>query len=90
MSCWLGFWREGRREYPWDESLSAVVVLSVTSWALGVPVEGHPVVIAVKADENSKRVSGQVWHSDVSCDAEPPMGAILHLFKVPENGAAVP
>ncbi len=50
------------------------------------PVEGHPDVIAVKADENSKRVSGQYWHSDVTCDAEPPMGSILHLLEVPENG----
>lgn len=50
------------------------------------PVEGHPNVIAVKADENSKQVSGSAWHSDVSCDAEPPMGSILHLGEVPENG----
>jgi alpha-ketoglutarate-dependent taurine dioxygenase len=51
-----------------------------------VPVEGHPDVIAVKADENSTRISGQYWHSDVTCDLEPPMGSILHLLEVPENG----
>lgn len=50
------------------------------------PVEGHPDVIAIKADENSKRVSGSEWHSDVTCDAEPPMGSILHLTEVPANG----
>lgn len=48
--------------------------------------EGHPEVLRIHADENSKRVAGQGWHSDVSCDAEPPMGSILHLRKTPENG----
>ena len=51
-----------------------------------VPVAGHPDVIEVKADENSTRVSGQYWHSDVTCDPQPPMGSILHLHEVPRNG----
>ena len=38
------------------------------------------------ADESSKRVAGESWHSDVSCTEEPPMGSILHLFTVPEFG----
>jgi taurine dioxygenase len=50
------------------------------------PIEGHPEVLVVKADENSKRVAGEEWHSDVSCDEEPPMGSILHLHEVPSNG----
>lgn len=50
------------------------------------PIEGHPEILVVKADENSKRVAGEVWHSDVSCDDEPPMGSILYVTQVPENG----
>jgi taurine dioxygenase len=50
------------------------------------PVEGHPEVITIKADENSTRIAGEVWHSDVSCDEEPPMGSILHVREIPENG----
>ncbi len=48
--------------------------------------EGHPEVLIIHADENSKRIAGERWHSDVSCDAEPPMGSILHLQTVPPTG----
>jgi taurine dioxygenase len=48
--------------------------------------EGHPEVLKIHADENSARVAGQGWHSDVSCDAEPPMGSILNLKRTPEIG----
>ena len=40
----------------------------------------------VHADEKSKHVAGEEWHSDVSCDAEPPMGSILYLTEVPPEG----
>ena len=35
------------------------------------PIEGHPEILLIKADETSKHVAGEVWHSDVSCDIEP-------------------
>ena len=47
---------------------------------------GHPEILVVKADETSKHVAGEEWHSDVSCEAEPPMGSILHLHEVPADG----
>ena len=50
------------------------------------PPNGHPDVIVIHADENSTKISGQKWHTDVSCDEEPPMGSILHLHTVPEIG----
>ena len=50
------------------------------------PMPDHPGVITIKADENSKRVAGDVWHSDVSCDPEPPATSILHIHDVPETG----
>ena len=49
-------------------------------------LDGHPEILVIHADETSKRVSGQLWHSDVSCEPEPPMGSILHLAQVPEVG----
>ncbi len=53
----------------------------------GIPgPEGHPEVIAIHTDENSTRIAGEDWHSDVTCDDEPPMGSILHMHQVPETG----
>lgn len=49
-------------------------------------MEGHPEVIEIKADANSKYVAGEVWHSDVTCNPVPPMGSILYLHTIPENG----
>ena len=48
--------------------------------------EGHPEILPVHADANSKRIAGERWHSDVSCDPEPPMGSILNLKIVPPVG----
>ncbi|HET7880994.1 MAG TPA: TauD/TfdA family dioxygenase, partial [Acetobacteraceae bacterium] len=47
---------------------------------------GHPEILPIHADANSKRISGERWHSDVSCDPEPPMGSILNLKVVPPVG----
>ncbi len=49
-------------------------------------LEGHPEVMRIHADENSVRATGERWHSDVSCDATPPMGSILRMHVVPETG----
>ena len=45
-----------------------------------------PEVRALHFDENSERVSGEVWHTDQSCAPIPPMGSILYLHTVPPNG----
>jgi taurine dioxygenase len=49
-------------------------------------VAGHPEILVVKANEKSTHVAGEEWHSDVSCEDEPPMGSILHLHEVPADG----
>lgn len=48
--------------------------------------EGHPEILPIYADAKSKRVAGESWHSDVSCDEEPPLGSILYLDTVPSVG----
>ena len=49
-------------------------------------LEGHPEILYLNAGPDTSRVNGDEWHSDVSCDAEPPMGSILRLFEVPSSG----
>ncbi|MCE8020354.1 taurine dioxygenase [Halomonas sp. MCCC 1A11036] len=59
--------------------------------------EGYPEIFPIEAGANSsndpkairagkKAVNGGHWHSDVSCDPEPPLGSILYLREVPEFG----
>ena len=49
-------------------------------------VEGRPELMLIHADAESKRANGEDWHSDVSCDAEPPMGSILRIATCPPSG----
>lgn len=49
-------------------------------------VEGHPEITRMHADAESKYVAGEDWHSDMTCDPEPPLGSALYLHTVPETG----
>src|SRR5580698_3501229 len=51
------------------------------------PHEGDdPALMKIYADKDSPRVNGEGWHTDVSCDVEPPMGSILHIKQCPPSG----
>lgn len=47
---------------------------------------GHPELMIIHADKDSFRANGEGWHSDVSCDTEPPMGSILYIKTCPPRG----
>jgi taurine dioxygenase len=47
---------------------------------------GMPELMIIHADRDSPRANGEGWHTDVSCEAEPPMGSILHIRTCPPNG----
>jgi len=58
--------------------------LAIHSAVPGLPE--HPEIVAIHADADSKYIAGDDWHSDLTCDAEPPLGSILYLHTVPETG----
>lgn len=49
-------------------------------------IEGHPGVLRIHIDENTKVIPGYDWHADASNEPEPPLGSILQLHVVPETG----
>ena len=63
---------------------SAFGKLSIHSARKGL--DEHPEVRPIHADEHSKHVAGEEWHTDLSCNEIPPMGSILHLHTLPPLG----
>jgi taurine dioxygenase len=49
-------------------------------------LDGYPEVFVIHTHEGSKTNNGEWWHSDVSCDLEPPLGSILQLHVLPPCG----
>jgi taurine dioxygenase len=50
------------------------------------PDEKYPEARRQHFDAKSKRVSGEVWHTDQSCAEVPPMASILHQTIIPPEG----
>ena len=51
----------------------------------GVPAE-YPGLMRMRTNRDSRVAAGNRWHSDVSCDAEPPQASILQLHEIHEMG----
>lgn len=47
---------------------------------------GIPELMTIYADKDSPRANGEGWHTDMSCDLEPPMGTIRHIKQCPPMG----
>ncbi len=46
-----------------------------------------PEIFTVRTTPNSQWANGEVWHTDVSCEAIPPLGSVLHVQQLPgESG----
>jgi taurine dioxygenase len=46
----------------------------------------HPEALRIHADASTRHVAGEGWHTDVSCDLEPPAISMLRLEVVPPVG----
>ncbi len=49
-------------------------------------LEGRPEVFVIHTHRESRIANGNGWHTDVSCDAEPPMATMLQLHTLPPGG----
>ena len=49
-------------------------------------LEGFPELFVIQADRDSKIANGNGWHTDVSCDEEPPLATMLQVRVAPETG----
>jgi taurine dioxygenase len=47
---------------------------------------GHPEVFVIHAHAESKVANGNGWHTDVSCDEQPPLATVLQLHTLPSCG----
>jgi len=47
---------------------------------------GYPELFVIHTKRDSKVANGEFWHSDVSCDEEPPLGTMLQIHVLPEVG----
>ena len=46
----------------------------------------NPLIRMFHYDETSTRISGDIWHTDQSCAAVPPLGSMLYNHTVPPDG----
>ena len=46
----------------------------------------YPEIFVIHTHKDSKIANGNAWHSDVSCDKEPPLGTCLQLHLLPSSG----
>jgi taurine dioxygenase len=81
------FFRDQRLDFESHKALARVfgqihIAPSAAAWA----VPGHPEITRIHADAQSKYVAGEDWHSDMTCDPEPPLGSILYLHTMPDSG----
>jgi taurine dioxygenase len=49
-------------------------------------VSADPEIVDVKREPGDKHIVGEDWHTDTTCMAEPPCGAVLYGVDVPPHG----
>lgn len=80
------FFREQKALTPEQQIAFAEHFGTLHSHPAAPHLPGYPALMVIQADGNTKRNYGETWHSDVSCDAEPPSVTTLQLHVIPPSG----
>ena len=80
------FFRDQPRLSPKQQVAFATQFGPVHSHPAAPVLEDDEAIFVIKTDANSKVANGNGWHTDVSCDNEPPLVTMLQLHQLPETG----
>ena len=48
--------------------------------------KGDPEILKIRTTKDSAYTAGNGWHTDVTCDATPPLGSMLYMKETPTSG----
>jgi taurine dioxygenase len=51
------------------------------------PEDGDPYVLEISTSSEATNVAGNGWHADGTADAEPSLGSMLYITRIPEPGS---
>ncbi|MFD7896715.1 TauD/TfdA dioxygenase family protein [Streptomyces sp. NPDC059743] len=51
------------------------------------PPEGDPYILEISTTPEAANVAGNGWHADGTADAEPSLGSMLYITRIPEPGS---
>ncbi|MFJ9445658.1 TauD/TfdA dioxygenase family protein [Kitasatospora sp. NPDC101235] len=51
------------------------------------PVDADPYILEISTSAEAENVAGNGWHADGTADAEPSLGSMLYITRVPEPGS---
>jgi len=78
---------KGQSEIPPDRQIAIGRMFGALHMHPAAPqMPGFPELFVIHTQRDSKVANGEFWHSDVSCDEEPPLGTILQIHVLPEIG----
>jgi taurine dioxygenase len=80
------FFRDQPRLAPADQIAFARRFGELHAHPAAPHLEGHPEIFEIHAHADSRVANGNGWHSDVSCDEEPPLGTLLQMHVLPSCG----
>ena len=80
------FFRDQPRLSPEEQITFATRFGALHAHPAAPTLKDHEEIFVIKTHSDSKVANGNGWHTDVSCDEEPPLVTMLQLHEVPNLG----